>query len=65
MRLSYLIVQDGVVNGHPVDPDHGPGPFGAVAEFLEGNPGKFAVDTDRERMLFTFNPSGFLRRIAE
>jgi len=62
---SYLIVQDGVVNGHPVDPDHGPGPFEAVAEFLEANPGKFAVDTDRERMLFTFNPGGFLRRIAE
>ena len=62
---SYLIVQDGVVNGHPVDPDHGPGPFEAVAEFLEANPGKFAVDTDRERMLFTFNPSGFLRRIVE
>lgn len=58
---SYLIVQDGVVNGHPVEPDFGPGPFEAVIEFLARDD-RFEVDTSRERMLFTFNPNGFLRR---
>ena len=58
---SYLIVQDGAVNGHPVDPEYGPGPFEAVAAFRETNDG-FEVDLGRERMLLTLNPAGFLRR---
>jgi cephalosporin hydroxylase len=57
----YLIVQDGFVNGHPLEPDHGPGPFEAVQDFLASDD-RFEVDHTRERMLFTFNPSGFLRR---
>jgi cephalosporin hydroxylase len=57
----YLIVQDGVVNGHPLEPDHGPGPYEAIQEFLATDD-RFDVDGTRERMLFTFNPSGFLRR---
>jgi cephalosporin hydroxylase len=58
---SYLIVQDGVVNGHPVEPDYGPGPYEAIEEFLQRDD-RFEVDVDRQRMLFTFNPKGFLRR---
>jgi cephalosporin hydroxylase len=58
---SYLIVQDTVVNGHPIEPDHGPGPFEAVQAFLERDD-RFEADRDRERLLFTFNPNGFLRR---
>jgi cephalosporin hydroxylase len=58
---SYLIVQDGVVNGHPVQPDYGPGPYEAVVEFLTRD-ARFEIDASRERMLFTFNPNGFLRR---
>jgi len=57
----YLIVQDGFVNGHPLEPDHGPGPYEGVQEFLAADD-RFEVDRSRERMLFTFNPSGFLRR---
>jgi cephalosporin hydroxylase len=57
----YLIVQDGFVNGHPLEPDHGPGPYEAVQDFLATDDG-FEVDRTRERKLFTFNPSGFLRR---
>jgi cephalosporin hydroxylase len=57
----YLIVQDGVVNGHPLEPHHGPGPFEAVQDLLASDD-RFEVDHTRERMLFTFNPSGFLRR---
>lgn len=58
---SYLIVQDGAVNGHPVEPSFGPGPYEAVADCLARDD-RFEVDTSRERMLFTFNPNGFLRR---
>lgn len=57
----YLIVQDGFVNGHPCDPDWGPGPLEAIQAFLAVDD-RFEVDEDCERMLFTFNPSGFLRR---
>ena len=57
----YLIVQDGFVNGHPLEPDHGPGPYEAVQDFLATDD-RFEVDRSRERMLFTFNPCGFLRR---
>ena len=57
----YLIVQDGFVNGHPLEPDHGPGPYEAVQDFLAKDE-SFEVDRTRERLLFTFNPSEFLRR---
>ena len=60
---SYLIVQDGAVNGHPIEPDYGAGPFEAVKEFLDHD-NRFEVDAGRERLLFTFNPSGFLRRLG-
>ncbi len=60
---SYLIVEDTNVNGHPVYKDHGPGPNEAVKEFLEGNP-NFKVDKSREKFLLTFNPDGYLKRIA-
>jgi cephalosporin hydroxylase len=58
---SYLVVEDTNVNGHPVDPNHGPGPMEAVRDFLrEAN--EFTVDESREKFLLTFNPRGFLRR---
>jgi len=57
----YLIVQDGFVNGHPLEPEHGPGPYEAIQDFLETDD-RFETDASRERMLFTFNPNGFLRR---
>jgi cephalosporin hydroxylase len=60
---SYLIVQDGFLNGHPIEPDSGPGPYEAVQAFLARD-NRFQVDEQRERMLFTFNPRGFLRRVA-
>jgi cephalosporin hydroxylase len=59
----YLVVEDTNVNGHPVAPDFGPGPWEAVAEFVRDNPG-FEVDRDCERFLLTFNPDGYLRRVA-
>jgi cephalosporin hydroxylase len=58
---SYLIVQDSFLNGHPVEPGSGSGPYEAVTEFLARDD-RFVIDHSRERMLFTFNPNGYLRR---
>ena len=60
---SYLVVEDTNVNGHPVMPEHGPGPFEAVTEFLKENP-NFAVDHSREKFLVTYFPNGYLRRLS-
>ncbi len=60
---SYVIVEDTNVNGHPVSPEHGPGPAEAVAEFLRED-ARFEVDRSREKHYLTFNPGGYLRRRA-
>lgn len=58
----YLVCEDGCVNGHPVLPDFGPGPLEAIDDFLAVHP-EFEVDASRERLLSTFNPRGYLRRV--
>lgn len=57
----YLIVEDTNINGHPVVPEYGPGPAEALEQFLARDE-RFDVDASREKLLFTFNPGGFLRR---
>lgn len=59
----YLIVQDTNLNGHPVNLEHGPGPWEAVGKFLEDQDGAFAIDVSREKWLVSFNPGGFLIRV--
>ena len=59
---SYVIVQDTNVNGHPVAPDHGPGPMEAVEEFLAADD-RFVADRSREALMFTMHPKGYLKRI--
>lgn len=61
-KNGYLIVQDTNINGHPVSPEHGPGPREAVEEFLASNK-DFIVDKDMERHMLTFYPSGYLKRV--
>jgi cephalosporin hydroxylase len=60
---SYLVVEDTNLNGHPVHPEFGPGPMEAVERFLAEHPG-FTVDPQREKFYLTFNPRGYLRRVA-
>lgn len=63
---SYLIVEDGNVNGHPVWKSHGPGPYEAIREFFAKNKSlsnKFLIDKSKEKYLISFNPNGFLKRI--
>ncbi|MGZ7039243.1 MAG: CmcI family methyltransferase, partial [Thermoanaerobaculia bacterium] len=58
---SYIIVEDTNVNGHPVFPDHGPGPMEALTDFMSTHQHEFAIDEEREKFFLTFNPRGFLR----
>ena len=57
---DYLVVEDTCVNGHPVRPDFGPGPWEAVEAFLTEQPGVLRNDVEREgKFGFTVAPHGF------
>jgi cephalosporin hydroxylase len=58
----YMICEDTNINGHPSLPEHGPGPYEAVQEFLSRHKG-WQVDEQCERLLVTFNPSGYLLKL--
>jgi cephalosporin hydroxylase len=59
----YLIVEDTIVNGNPVEPDYGPGPAEALVRFSPETHG-FVVDRRREKFHVTFNRGGYLRRVT-
>jgi cephalosporin hydroxylase len=60
---SYLIVEDTHMDGVPTHPYFGPGPAAAVKTFLETPAGRgFFADEEREALIMTFNPGGWLRR---
>lgn len=59
---QYLIVEEGNINGHPVLPGWGPGPWEALAEWTPQHP-EFECDKTRERFGVSWNPNGFLRRV--
>jgi cephalosporin hydroxylase len=60
---SYVIVENTIVNGHPVWPGYGPGPAEAVRR-IQALHGEFVQDPSWEKHGLTFNPGGFLRRIS-
>jgi cephalosporin hydroxylase len=63
---SYLIVEDGIVDLFRPGSGLGwfaPGPLAATEEFLKEFP-QFVVDMERERYILTYNPRGFLKRVA-
>jgi cephalosporin hydroxylase len=60
---GYCIVEDSNLNGRPVWPTYGPGPAEALAQWLPQHP-EFTVAREWERLLLTFNPGGYLRRVG-
>ena len=60
---SYLIVEDTNINGHPVFPSFGPGPYEAVTKFLAER-SDFSPEREREKFLLTFNPRGYLKKLS-
>lgn len=61
---DYLIVEDTIVNGHPVRPEFGPGPLEALQEYLARNPGRLKSDDARESKFgCTFAARGYFKAI--
>jgi len=60
---SYMVVEDTIVNGHPVSSSFGLGPWEAVEEFLSRH-SEFVQDRSREHFLFTSNPGGYLKKVS-
>ena len=59
---SYVVVEDTIVNGHPVWPSFGPGPAEAV-RVIRDTRREFVSDPLLEKFGLTFNPGGFLKRV--
>jgi cephalosporin hydroxylase len=60
---DYLIVEDSNVNGHPVKPGRGAGPFEAIEAYEREFPNDYRHDRERENKFgFTFATNGFLIR---
>jgi cephalosporin hydroxylase len=60
---DYLIVEDSMLNGHPVLPGWGPGPYEAIKAYEQEFPNDYTHDAERENKFgWTFAPYGFLKR---
>lgn len=59
----YLIVDDANLGGHPVLPEHGPGPTEALDAWYPTQT-QFVIDRSRERFMLSLNPRGFLKRVG-
>jgi cephalosporin hydroxylase len=60
---DYLVAEDSNVNGHPVRPGFGPGPYEAIEAYEHEFPNDYQHDLVRENKFgWTFAPNGFLIR---
>ena len=59
---SYVVMENTILNGYPVEASFGGGPFEANRRILNLR-GDFASDTTREKHALSFNPGGFLKRV--
>lgn len=60
---DYMLVEDSNINGHPVLPGWGPGPYEAIEAYEREFPNDYTHDTARETKFgFTWSPRGFLIR---
>jgi cephalosporin hydroxylase len=61
-RGDYLVVEDTIVNGHPVRPEFGPGPMEAIMAYIEKFPGRLIKDEVREgKFGCTFAANGYYK----
>lgn len=60
---NYIIVEDSNINGHPVEPNWGPGPYEAIDDFLATNHDFEIDDYWEKKHLISFSVNGYLRRI--
>jgi cephalosporin hydroxylase len=59
---DYMIVEDSNINGHPVLPLWGAGPYEAIEEYFALYPEDYTKDSRSRKFGFTFAPEGFLVR---
>jgi cephalosporin hydroxylase len=60
---DHLVIEDSNVNGHPVWPGFGPGPFEAIEAYEAQFPNDYTHDRERESKFgWTFATNGFLIR---
>lgn len=61
----YFIVEDGIIDLFRAGDGLGGvnGPLGAVEQFVQEDP-RFQIDEAREYFLLTYNPRGYLKRVA-
>ncbi|MGA1839242.1 MAG: CmcI family methyltransferase [bacterium] len=58
---DWVIIEDGNINGHPILPNWGDGPWEAMERYFNEYPNDYQRDKAREEKFgFTFAPGGFL-----
>ena len=59
----HIVVEDSHAGGNPVTTRVARGPRPAIKRFLAENDA-FVVDESMHKFFFTFNPGGYLKRVA-